>query len=281
MKIRCINPWSWYAVVASSDLAAGTVMPTLLNGERLVVWRSKTGRVGVWNDRCPHRGMRLSLGATKGETLICPYHGWEFESDGACSRIPAHPDLSPSRAARARLYPAMEADGYVWACIGEPATAHPSYRLMTGLRLRPVRTMHIQSDAETLAMTLLLHPLGAPIPVDSAQWGDEDGIVTVTSTVFVARLEFPGLIVSTGQRDDGTPFSYAALIQPTCDDTAAVHLSLIGPQQASPAEPLALNRALVRFRGALPALAQSSALDGIRQRLAGMADLHQPATAGA
>jgi nitrite reductase/ring-hydroxylating ferredoxin subunit len=253
MKIRCSNPWSWYPVIASGDLAPGGVMPALLLGERLVVWRSDTGQIGVWNDRCPHRGMRLSMGAIRAGSLICPYHGWEFDAEGACSHIPAHPDLSPSRAARARLYPAVETGGYVWACIGEPATAQPGYRLVPG---QQVRTMHLACDAETLCLALLARPLAGAASA-TLDWDAQ--IVTAGST----QLEFPGLLVGAG---------YAALVQPTGDDSAAVHLSVTAPG-AGLAERQALNQALVQFRRDLPTLLDSPALDAIRAQTAGIADL--------
>ncbi len=267
MSIRCVNPWSWYPLVASADLGAGAVMPALLLGERLVVWRAQggdgPGRVGVWNDRCPHRGMRLSLGAALDATLICPYHGWEFASDGSCSRIPAHPGLSPSRAARARLYPVMETDGYVWACIGEPAAARPQYQPIGPVQ--PVRTMHLRCDAETAALALLRHPLDGAPAVEAA-WSIEAGDLAVSfGGVVSARLELPGRISAAG---------YVAHVQPTGDATAAVHVALRDPA-AEPDAPLALNAALVRFRQDLPALAEGGALDAGRQGLAALADLQQ------
>jgi phenylpropionate dioxygenase-like ring-hydroxylating dioxygenase large terminal subunit len=125
MTIIAVNPWSWYPIVASRDLQAGAGVPAMLHSERLVVWRSGQGRLCIWNDRCPHRSMSLSLGSTIGEMLVCPYHGWEFGSDGNCRRIPAHPTLTPSRAARVRVYPVTEEANYVWACLGEPASTRP------------------------------------------------------------------------------------------------------------------------------------------------------------
>ena len=249
MKIRLANPWSWYPVVAAVDLRPGAVMPALLHGERLVVWRSQEGRVGVWNDRCPHRSMSLSFGATIGETLVCPYHGWEFRADGHCSRIPAHPDLAPSRAARARVYPALEAHGYVWACLGEPAAATPAYPTLDGLSLHPVRSLHLGIDAGQAATILLSQPLLRDTETTAAAPSDEADALSVAHrdahgrTVFRTRLEFPSLVV--GSHDT---VSYVALIQPTGAASSAVHLASTG----EPGDALALNAALVRLRRGLP-----------------------------
>src|ERR1700678_2185503 len=154
-SIKTRNPWSWYAVASSQDLLAGKIMQTILNGEKLVLWRARDGRASAWSDRCPHRGMRLSLGATHGESLICPYHGWTFGIEGNCHHIPAHPNLSPSRAARARIYPSAEENGYIWVCLGEPSSSRPP----AVAEMSPVRTMHVAIDTDVAMAVLLACPL--------------------------------------------------------------------------------------------------------------------------
>ena len=79
-------------------------------GEELVAWRSRDKVAAVWNSRCPHRGMRLALGAVAGNALTCAYHGWVFESSGACSHIPAHPRITPSAGARTRVVSELQLD---------------------------------------------------------------------------------------------------------------------------------------------------------------------------
>lgn len=287
IRIGAVNLWSWYPVVASSDLPAGAVMPAMLHGERLVVWRSREGRIGVWNDRCPHRSMSLSLGATTGDTLVCPYHGWEFGSDGNCRRIPAHPALTPSRAARARVYPALEASNYVWACLGEPASAQPEYGLFAGLVPEPIRSMHVRADAETVALILLSHPLAAyphaaqphaadaeHPPTELADCRLDGDILAVThagergQTLCRARLGLPSIVVCQPDPASGS-LPYAALVQPTGEDTAAIHLALLG--SGTEAARLTLNSALVRLRHGMRDLAESALLLKLRNAAAGWA----------
>jgi nitrite reductase/ring-hydroxylating ferredoxin subunit len=263
MVISAVNLWSWYPLVASSDLQPGAVMPAMLHGERLVVWRSRKKQIGVWNDRCPHRGMSLSFGATIDEKLVCPYHGWEFGSDGNCRRVPAHPALTPSRAARARVYPAIETSGYVWACLGEPASAQPEYGLLVNSALLPIRSMHVRADAETVALILLSHPLTAHAertPAGPAECRREGDTLTVTHAgengpaICCVQLGLPPIVV--GELDVASgPLSYAALVQPTGENSAVIHLALLGDGKQGAR--LALNGALVRLRDRIPVLAQS------------------------
>ena len=55
-----------------------------LNGERIAVFRTRTGQVYAVQAECPHRGGPLADGLVGGSTLICPLHSWKFDlSTGA------------------------------------------------------------------------------------------------------------------------------------------------------------------------------------------------------
>lgn len=111
----------WHAVALTRDVPAGQALPVVLGGREIVVWRGEGGAVRAWVDRCPHRGMRLSFGFVRGDTLSCLYHGWRYRQDGGCERIPAHPDLVPPKSITADVYPVAEAAGLVWLRIGAGA----------------------------------------------------------------------------------------------------------------------------------------------------------------
>lgn len=105
-------PNGWYALAASSDLAAGDVLSTIAASRELVVFRGGDGELGVVDAYCPHLGGHLGGGAVEGSTLACPYHGWEFDSSGACVEIPYSTGRIPSRAC-VRSYPVREVNGMV------------------------------------------------------------------------------------------------------------------------------------------------------------------------
>jgi phenylpropionate dioxygenase-like ring-hydroxylating dioxygenase large terminal subunit len=117
---------AWTPVALARDLPRLCVMPAWVDGTQLALWRSATGRVAAWADRCPHRGMRLSHGFVRGEALSCIYHGWSYGTDGQCLRIPAHPDLVPPDAIRVPVYPAMESGGVVWVATQATDALPPS-----------------------------------------------------------------------------------------------------------------------------------------------------------
>lgn len=134
----------WYAVAHSEEIAAKPLEIQLL-GRRYAAYRGADGKAVVLGNRCPHRGASLSAGFVKGCALVCPYHGWEFEADGACSRVPANPEgVRVAQRARVESLETTEGSGFVWAFVGElppgerppipvcPEFGDPSWRRITG-----------------------------------------------------------------------------------------------------------------------------------------------------
>jgi phenylpropionate dioxygenase-like ring-hydroxylating dioxygenase large terminal subunit len=109
----------WHAVARSEAVPQDGVKAACLLEEDLVLWR-QNGEVSAWKDLCLHRGTRLSLGEVEDGCLVCPYHGWTYNWEGQCVRMPAHPDQKPSPRARLQRYHAQEKYGLIWVCLGEP-----------------------------------------------------------------------------------------------------------------------------------------------------------------
>lgn len=135
----------WRATGLAQDLPNALAMAAEMNGVELAVWRSASGRLSAWPDRCPHRGMRLSHGFVRGETLSCIYHGWVYGTSGACQHIPAHPALVPPTAIRVEAFSCVEADGVLWLAPAGTVTLPPA---LTGLT--PVRSLTTEVGAERL-----------------------------------------------------------------------------------------------------------------------------------
>lgn len=69
-----------------------TIQSFTIQQHPLVVWYDGKGKPVVMQDRCPHRGAKLSqgrlIGGSTNARIECPYHGWQFNSVGTCKRIP-------------------------------------------------------------------------------------------------------------------------------------------------------------------------------------------------
>ena len=107
----------WHPIASSSDLVPRHVYHAQLLGRELAVWRADDGYVNVWENRCLHRGVRLSIGINDGRELVCQYHGWRYANRTAgCTYIPAHPADAPARTICNNQYPVIEQDGLIWSC---------------------------------------------------------------------------------------------------------------------------------------------------------------------
>ncbi|MFC4954281.1 Rieske 2Fe-2S domain-containing protein [Acinetobacter puyangensis] len=105
----------WLPILPSELLQNAEVLKVLINGKEVVVWRSVSGHVQIWENRCPHRSVRLSLGHVDGENLVCAYHGWEFAAqDGSCQKIPAQPEQRAPKSVCSKAYPVSENNGMIW-----------------------------------------------------------------------------------------------------------------------------------------------------------------------
>ncbi len=109
--------WFWHPVLWADELADRPVAARLLD-EPIVLVRLD-GAVRAFRDLCVHRGTALSLGWVEDDHLVCAYHGWTYDPDGLCTRIPAsHGDNIPRRA-RITPFAAAEHAGLIWVCLGD------------------------------------------------------------------------------------------------------------------------------------------------------------------
>lgn len=97
-------------------------------GERLVGFRDTEGRIGLFDEACPHRTASLYFGRNEECGLRCTYHGWKFDVTGQCIDMPNEPAHSNFKyKIRATAYPVVERGGVIWAHlggrVGQPSSA--------------------------------------------------------------------------------------------------------------------------------------------------------------
>ena len=117
----------WIPAVLSSELASdGAPVRLMLLGEKLIAFRDSSGKVGVMDHRCPHRGASLFLGRNEEGGIRCIYHGWKFDVAGNCLDMPnVTPQQDFKHKVKAKAYPAVERAGLVWVYMGSRAEAPP------------------------------------------------------------------------------------------------------------------------------------------------------------
>jgi phenylpropionate dioxygenase-like ring-hydroxylating dioxygenase large terminal subunit len=115
----------WYPIAPSWQVGDNPLGVTRL-GERIVVWRDRSGTVHALEDRCPHRGARLSLGWNLGDRLACWYHGVEIDASGTVLDVPAVESCPLTGRAAVRRYPCREVRGAIFAWFGDALHEEPS-----------------------------------------------------------------------------------------------------------------------------------------------------------
>jgi phenylpropionate dioxygenase-like ring-hydroxylating dioxygenase large terminal subunit len=107
----------WYVAALSSELTSKPLGRRIL-GDPVVLYRTSSGRAVAFEDRCPHRRFPLSLGFVEADELVCNYHGFTFDTQGTCIRVPGQKH-APSRA-NLRRYPLVEQGVWTWIWMGDP-----------------------------------------------------------------------------------------------------------------------------------------------------------------
>ena len=119
----------WYPIAQSENVVKYEPHQTQVLGQQLVAFRDSKGKAHVLSDVCIHRGGALGKGWVRENSVVCPYHGWQFGGDGKCNKIPTV-DVKkiPSRA-KVDSYPVQEKYGIVFAFLGDlPEKQRPPLR---------------------------------------------------------------------------------------------------------------------------------------------------------
>ncbi len=114
----------WYPVIPMTDLADGP-KPFQLLGEKIVLWLDANGNPVAVQDRCCHRTAQLSLGSVVNGCIKCPYHGWQFNGEGACVQVPQSKDGAISPSYKVKAYACQSRYGYAWVCLADPLVDIP------------------------------------------------------------------------------------------------------------------------------------------------------------
>jgi len=125
----------WHPIAASSDIPSTGTKPVKLLGESLVLYRDKSGILGLLAERCPHRSAGMVFGIPEEHGLRCPYHGWLFDGMGRCTEQPYETTEEPTSTFHHRTpiqsYPVEELGGLIFAYLGpRPTPLLPRWDLL-------------------------------------------------------------------------------------------------------------------------------------------------------
>ncbi len=71
-------------VAVVNDIAPGQGKPISVNGKSFAIF-NVNGKFFAIENTCPHAGGPLAEGMLEQNTVVCPWHGWEFDvTSGNC-----------------------------------------------------------------------------------------------------------------------------------------------------------------------------------------------------
>ncbi len=110
----------WYAAELSERVTNQAPTQVRMLGLDFVLFRDTKGQVHCLSNTCVHRGGALGRGKIEGDCVQCPYHGWQFDGDGVCQKVPSlGPGGKPPARARTDTYPVEECYGLVHVFLGD------------------------------------------------------------------------------------------------------------------------------------------------------------------
>ena len=161
----------WFPVARSEELVPRHIAHTQLLGQEIALWREDAGAVNAWENRCPHRGVRLSIGFNTGTELRCQYHGWRFAGgSGQCSHIPAHPNQKPASTIRVTPYGCAEQLGFVWANLDAAGTSALPVPSTLAAAPNPMTLRSVFVDASAAATAAALAEEFCAARIDDYIW---------------------------------------------------------------------------------------------------------------
>lgn len=147
----------WWVAARTEDVGRELLERVVL-GTPVLLYRTTDGRAVALDNRCVHRSFPLSKGKLVGDEVQCGYHGFRYDTTGACVCIPSQEHVA-SRV-RVKAYPVVERFPYVWVWIGDDEAADESlvpdpglvneddWRVLSG-------TMHIKGSWRAMHDNLL------------------------------------------------------------------------------------------------------------------------------
>ena len=212
----------WMPVLLSRELAEpdGAPMRVSVLGEELVAFRDSTGRVGLVEARCPHRGANLFFGRNEDRGLRCAYHGWKFDVRGQCLEVTTMAKDAPTyenlrERARITAYPTQEWGEFIWAYLGplaampplpdmEFALVGPAHRYVSKKLQECNWAQSAEGAVDTAHFSFLHAPIGEdaiaklpPAYAEQVRWMKADGAPRYTVVEHEA-----GLILAGGRHAD-------------------------------------------------------------------------------
>ncbi|KAJ4953744.1 hypothetical protein NE237_030576 [Protea cynaroides] len=165
----------WYPLYLTRDVPDDAPLGLTVFDKQIVLYKDGSGVLHCYQDRCPHRLAKLSEGQLINGRLECLYHGWQFEGDGKCVKIPQLPaGASIPRSACVKTYEVRDSQGVVWVWMSDKNPANldklPWFENFARPGFQDVSTIHELPYDHSILLENLMDPAHVPISHDRTDW---------------------------------------------------------------------------------------------------------------
>lgn len=165
----------WYPLYLTKNLPEDAPLGLTVFHKQLVLYRDGAGQLRCYEDRCPHRLAKLSEGQLIDGRLECLYHGWQFEGEGKCVKIPQLPaGAKIPRQACVRTYEVRDSQGVVWVWMSQRTPPNPSkipwFENFARPGFQDISTTHDLPYDHSILLENLMDPAHIPISHDRTDW---------------------------------------------------------------------------------------------------------------
>lgn len=232
----------WWVAATKEEVTRKPISRWLLE-QRVVLYRTGDGVVVALADRCAHRWAPLSQGRLIGDEIACPYHGFRYNTRGACTHVPTQSHIPA--ALKVRSYPVREHGPFVWIWMGDSTRADaallpdifwstaPTYIQLSGYMEVSCNYIAVQENISDTAHADYLHsPANRDWLQPAFSLAPEDVQVTdrsVTTVVKCLDLPYQGPLESIGTDEEKRVnlFGRGTFTAPACSflETNIEHLA--------------------------------------------------------
>ncbi|XP_019176605.1 PREDICTED: protein TIC 55, chloroplastic [Ipomoea nil] len=161
----------WYPLYLTMNVPDDAPLGLTVFDKQVVLYRDGSGVLRCFEDRCPHRLAKLSEGQLFDGKLECLYHGWQFDGDGKCVKIPQLPeDAKIPRSACAKPYEVRDSQGVIWIWMSHKTPPKPEkipwFENFDRPGFRDISTTHELPYDHSILLENLMDPAHVPISHD-------------------------------------------------------------------------------------------------------------------
>lgn len=165
----------WYPLYLAQNVPEDAPLGLTVFDQQVVLYRDSNGDLRCFQDRCPHRLAKLSEGQLVDGRLECLYHGWQFEGEGKCVKIPQLPaNAKIPRSACTKTYEVRDSQGVVWIWMSHKTPPNPNkipwFENFARPGFRDFSTTHELPYDHSILLENLMDPAHVPISHDRTDW---------------------------------------------------------------------------------------------------------------